>query len=78
MTLPFERTRAVLLTREFLQDLMDRSKTPRVPARVRAQAGTLLRHYPTAADMALAGRAIPAWFSVSAKFGDDLDEQTSA
>jgi hypothetical protein len=70
MTMPFERTRAVLWTREFLQDLMDHAKSPHVPARVRARARTLLRHYPTPADMALAGRAIPCWFGVSGELGE--------
>lgn len=75
MTMPFERTRAVLATREFLQDLTDRSKTPRVPEGVRAQARSLLRHYPTSGDMTLAGRALPNWFSVTPKFGGEPAEQ---
>lgn len=64
MTLPSERTRAVLWTRQFLQELLDPSKSPGVPRTVREQARMLLRHYPSASDMALAGQAIPAWFSV--------------
>jgi len=31
MTLPFERKRAVLHTEQFLKDLLDPQKTPRVP-----------------------------------------------
>ena len=75
MTMPFERTRAVLWTREFLQELMDPERTPGVPSRVREQARTLLRHYPTDSDMALAGRAIPIWFSVPPGFGDEPSER---
>jgi hypothetical protein len=46
MTLPDERYRALKWAEQFLQDLMDSSKTPRVPKAVRAQARSILRHYP--------------------------------
>lgn len=46
MTLPFERTAAVLNTREFLLSLLDPKQTPRVPKKVRHQARQLLKHYP--------------------------------
>lgn len=51
MTIPYERTRAVNHTREFLFQLIDPKKTPRLPKYVRQQAHHLLRHYPTAFDM---------------------------
>lgn len=46
MTLPDERYRALVWAERFLQDLMDPSKTPRVPKSVRQQARSVLRHYP--------------------------------
>jgi hypothetical protein len=46
MTVPVERTNAVIHTEKFLYDLLDPKKTPRVPKDVRAQARRLLRHYP--------------------------------
>jgi len=46
MTLPDERYRALKWAEQFMQDLLDPSKTPRVPKRVRAQARSVLRHYP--------------------------------
>lgn len=51
MTLPHERTRAVLRTRDFLRDLLDRKKTPRVPLAVRQRASYLLKHYPDSTDI---------------------------
>lgn len=51
MTVPFERTRAVNSTREFLRELTDGQKTPRVPKHVRQRALALLRHYPSESDM---------------------------
>jgi len=51
MTLPTERTNAVLRTERFLIDLLDPKKTPRVPQAVRQEAGRLLKHYPTQYDM---------------------------
>lgn len=46
MTVPSERTQAVIYTEQFLYDLCDPKKTPRVPRAVRQQAHRLLRHYP--------------------------------
>jgi hypothetical protein len=56
MTLPFERTRAVVQTKEFLQQLTDPSKTPRVPKQIRQQAHYLLRHYPCNHDLDMCQR----------------------
>lgn len=46
MTLPCERYNAVKRTEQFLVDLLDPKKTPRVPKVVRQQAYYCLRHYP--------------------------------
>ena len=51
MTLPIERTYAVQNTEQFLLDLCNPKKTPRVPAGIREQARRLLRHYPTKYDL---------------------------
>lgn len=57
MTIPAERTRAVLRTADFLSDLLDPEKTPRVPTAVREQARMLLRHYPSAFELSCVARA---------------------
>ena len=46
VTMPNERRYAVNMTRQFLLDLLDSKKTPRVPSAVRKEAGRCLRHYP--------------------------------
>jgi len=51
MTLPYERTRAVTQTEEFLYSLLDPKQTPRVPKSIRQEAHRLLRHYPNKIDM---------------------------
>ena len=51
MTIPYERTRAVTNTQQFLLDLCDPKKTPRIPKDVRQEAHRLLRHYPTKYEM---------------------------
>ena len=51
MTLPIERTNAVLRTEKFLMDLRDPKKYPRVPKEVRQEAQRLLRHYPSQYNM---------------------------
>lgn len=51
MTIPLERTNAVVYTEQFLYDLLDPKKTPRVPKAIRERALHCLRHYPTKLDM---------------------------
>jgi hypothetical protein len=51
MTVPVERTNAVINTEKFLYDLLDPKKTPRVPKSIRGQASRLLRHYPSSFHM---------------------------
>jgi hypothetical protein len=51
MTTANEKTNAVNRTRQFLGDLLDPKKTPRIPRSVRQQAASLLKHYPSGFDM---------------------------
>ena len=51
MTVPRERTNAVIFTESFLKSLLDSKATPRVPRAVRQQASHLLRHYPSQWEM---------------------------
>jgi hypothetical protein len=46
VTLPDERYRALKMAESFMQDLLDPSKTPRVPRHIRQRARSVLRHYP--------------------------------
>lgn len=46
MTTPQEEIYAVSRTRQLLRDLIDPSKTPRVPKSIREEARGCLRHYP--------------------------------
>lgn len=66
MTTPNERTRAVLATRRFLQELCASGNGPNVPKSVRASARQLLRHYPDAWHIDIAAVAWPmAWAPAS-------------
>ena len=47
MTMPHERTYALLYAGEMLADLLDTSKTPGVPEEIRERALWVLRHYPS-------------------------------
>ena len=53
MTTVHERTRSVVQTRDFLQEL---ARDTSLPESLRYQAKNLLRHYPTAEAVWLAGR----------------------
>ena len=46
MTLPYERYNSIKWTEQFLLELCDPKKTPRVPRAIRQRAYALLRHYP--------------------------------
>ena len=60
MTLPDERYRAVVQTRQFLLRLLT---TPRIPKAVKAEARSCLRHYPSDWDMQQAAAAAPDVFA---------------
>jgi hypothetical protein len=51
MTMPDERTRALLLAGELLTQLASSVRTPDVPDAVRKQAQHILRHYPSKSDI---------------------------
>ena len=51
MTMPYERTRAVVNVERFLMDLRDPKKYPRIPSEVRKEASRLLKHYPSQYDL---------------------------
>jgi len=51
MTLPYERTRAILSTEQFLKDLAYTATYKRVPTAVKQQAISLLHHYPHKNDL---------------------------
>jgi len=53
MTMPHERTRSIIQTRDFLIDL---SHDPALPESIRNEARRLLRHYPTSYEILLAGK----------------------
>ena len=59
MTLPCERYNAIKRTEEFLKDLMDPKKTPRVPKRIRREAYYCLRHYPGGYNLDLLATKCP-------------------
>ena len=59
MTTPFERTRALIQTRELLKSLQDAGETPRIPRWLRDEARVLLRHYPDYSAIEMAHKALP-------------------
>jgi len=64
MTTPYERTKAVIETRELLQ-LLARSEAPAAPSTIQDLARRLLRHFPLAIDLDVSAAALPSmWASV--------------
>ena len=62
MTLPDERFRSVIAAKNFMNDLLDPKKTPRVPKEVRQRAYSILRHYPSYWDLERASNNSPDIF----------------
>lgn len=62
VTVPEERTRAVLQTRDFLKELATSNPKSGVPEKVRAEAIRLLRHYPSSSDIEIAHMYAPFWY----------------
>lgn len=62
MTVPAQRSFAVVYTHAFLRDLLDPKVTPRVPKDVRATAQWLLRHYPEPSTVRTAHDLCPLLF----------------
>ena len=73
MTLPNERYAAVTRTEQFLRDLMDPKKTPRVPRDIRQQAYYCLRHYPSKWNMDVVATRTPSVFETDNTI-DDLSQ----
>lgn len=67
MTLPYERTRAIVETEKFLKEL---SRDSGLPQELRTHAKALLRHYPSAAQVFSLGRLEEALM----EDGPDADE----
>lgn len=62
MTMPNERRWAITNARQFLVNLMDPKKTPRVPKEIRKEAYRCLRHYPSDYYMEEAAKQAPKIF----------------
>ena len=63
MTIPCERTRALIETKSFLLKLVDRKRQPPVPKSVREHAKHLLHHYPAYVDIEAAHGALPELYA---------------
>ena len=62
MTMPNERFYAIRNTREFLVELMDPKKTPRVPKEIRLKAYYAIKHFPGEYHMEEARKLAPEIF----------------
>lgn len=72
MTMPSERTRAVLQTREFLQWVVTAELTPETLKRLKGEARMLLRHYPNSMQLHLAHLACPVWWGPTLEHNDPM------
>lgn len=75
MTLPIERSRSIRNVREFLYSLMDRSKTPRVPMKIRMLARQVLKHFPSDFEIEQSAEKLKSiWGSIKNERKDSSDE----
>ncbi|CAG9187465.1 BPSL0761 family protein [Cupriavidus pinatubonensis] len=67
MTMPYERTQALLMTRELLKELADGASIE--PDLLQRRAAALLKHFPDASHVALSARLLPdTWADPQAKW----------
>ena len=69
MTVPIERTNAVVQTEEFLAKLLDPKLTPKIPKSIRKEAASLLKHYPSKFDMEIISEREDSLTQVRKVFG---------
>ncbi|WP_342029103.1 BPSL0761 family protein [Paraburkholderia caballeronis] len=63
MTIPTERTKAVLDTRDFLK-ILSNAEEVTIPGLVQSVATSLLRHYPLVVDLDISASVLPSiWAS---------------
>ena len=65
MTMPHERTRAVLQTKDFLRWVLSADATSETLMQAKSEARALLRHFPSTSDMEIAHHACPMWFGAA-------------
>jgi len=70
MTVPAQRTFAIVQAHAFLQDLLNPKVTPRVPKAVREHAKWLLRHFPEPSTVVTAHNLCPMPFG---QLPEDMD-----
>jgi len=63
MTLPDERYRSLVHTKQFLMELLSPATTPRVPRAIRRRASACLRHWPDDYYLEEIARALPQHFA---------------
>ena len=68
MTIPFERTRAVVECKQFLTELEDPARLPRDPAELQRIATWLLRHFPSLDDIEAMHKALPDMYGPAPPF----------
>jgi hypothetical protein len=71
MTIPSERTRAVIATRGFLEQMSVGRMRAVPPETLMKQALALLRHYPSNMDMHLTSSALPSWWAPPTNLRED-------
>ena len=62
MTMPHERTRALVQTGQLLEELLSSEAWPSVPDELRRQARVLLRHYPEDIHLRMLHLHAPSWY----------------
>lgn len=77
MTIPEERYRAIFKARDFLRDLLDPKKTPKVPKAIRTEAYWCLRHFPWDLHIEQIAKKIPEHFSAGKNWEEEVQWQTA-
>jgi hypothetical protein len=72
MTMPDERYRAMVEGLKLIEDLLIPQVTPRVPGDIRERARWIMRHHPSAGELAHLAKITPSYLSTKDFNGNEI------
>ena len=72
MTTPDERYRALVEGLKLIEDLLIPQVTPRVPGNIRDRARWVMRHHPSANELANIAKYAPTYLSTKDFYGKEI------
>lgn len=78
MTIPSERYNSLIMTREFLEALLDPKRTPKVPKSIRREAYWCLRHFPWDIHLSEIAKKLPGVLDDGQQYTEGTEDDGEA